>query len=354
MSSLKQNQRLGGHILGLHRVLDPKPILPQAAQKLDASLPIYDNEIGIDVEALQIDSASFAQLKSICPTEEALKKMVLNIVSERGKMQNPVTGSGGMLLGTVAEIGKNHPDKKLKVGSKIATLISLTATPLVLHGIENVDFARERLKVRGHAVLFAQSLYANLPSDIPEGVALAAFDICGAPSLCCRHAKKGDRVLILGLGKAGRASLAALNLKFSDSIQIFGLDPRSEAVDFCQKAYPQGVFGIANAQNPTEILTWVETQTQNQGCDFVINTANVVDTEMASILATREGGRSLFFGMATSFQKAALGCEAVAKDIALMIGTGYAAGHADFMLDVLRKDPHLKSYFVKEFDHGKA
>jgi L-erythro-3,5-diaminohexanoate dehydrogenase len=354
MSSLKQNQRLGGHPLGLHRVLDPKPILPQAAQKLDASLPIYDNEIGIDVEALQIDSASFAQLKSICPNEGALKKMVLDIVTERGKMQNPVTGSGGMLLGTVVAKGENYPDKKLKVGSKIATLISLTATPLALKNIESVDFARERLSVQGHAILFVNSLYAALPQDIPEGAALAAFDICGAPLSCCRHAKKGDRVLILGLGKAGCASLAALNLKFSDSIQIFGLDPRSEAVDFCRQAYPRGIFGVANAQNPIEVLTWIETQTQNQGCDFVINTANVVDTEMASILATREGGRCLFFGMATSFQKAALGCEAVAKDIALMIGTGYTAGHADFILDVLRQDPHLKSYFVKEFDHGKA
>lgn len=354
MTSFEQNQRLGGHILGLHRVLDSKPILPQAAQKLDTSLPLYDNEIRIDVEALQIDSASFAQLKSVCPDEETLKKMVFDIVNQRGKMQNPVTGSGGMLLGTVVEIGKNYPDKKLVVGTKIATLISLTATPLALQKITSVDFSRERLNVQGHAILFAKSLYASLPRDIPEGSALAAFDICGAPSLCCRHAKKGDQILILGLGKAGRASLAALNLEFADSIQIFGLDPRKEAVDFCQKAYPRGIFGMANAQNPTEVLAWVEAQTQNHGCDFVINTANVIDTEMASILATRDGGRCLFFGMATSFQKAALGCEAVAKDIALMIGTGYTAGHADFMLDILRRDPHLKSYFVKEFDHGKA
>jgi len=34
---------------------------------------------------------------------------VLDIVAERGKMQNPETGSGGMLVGTVEEVGPESP-----------------------------------------------------------------------------------------------------------------------------------------------------------------------------------------------------------------------------------------------------
>ena len=35
----------------------------------------------------------------------AYARAVLEIVATRGKMQNPVTGSGGMLVGTVEEVG---------------------------------------------------------------------------------------------------------------------------------------------------------------------------------------------------------------------------------------------------------
>ncbi len=34
---------------------------------------------------------------------------MLAIVADRGKMQNPVTGSGGMLIGVVDEVGPESP-----------------------------------------------------------------------------------------------------------------------------------------------------------------------------------------------------------------------------------------------------
>ena len=56
---------------------------------------------------------------------------MLEIVATRGKMQNPVTGSGGMLVGTVEEVGPGSP-LGLAVGDRVATLVSLTLTPLVI------------------------------------------------------------------------------------------------------------------------------------------------------------------------------------------------------------------------------
>ncbi len=96
-------------------------------------MEIYDNEILIDVTALNIDSASFTQLWNAADKDkEEVKQMILDIVNERGgKMQNPVTGSGGMLMGTIAEIGSAlQADTDLKVGDRIATLVSLSLTPL--------------------------------------------------------------------------------------------------------------------------------------------------------------------------------------------------------------------------------
>ena len=60
----------------------------------------------IAVETLNLDAASYRQLAEKHGGDgDAVRAEVLDIVATRGKMQNPVTGSGGMLVGTVAEVG---------------------------------------------------------------------------------------------------------------------------------------------------------------------------------------------------------------------------------------------------------
>lgn len=348
MSFVTMTNSKKGHPLGLHRILDTKKVLPQAAARLDPELPACSNEVLVDVETLQIDSASFAELRSRTGTADGIKAEILEIVGQRGKMQNPVTGSGGMLLGVVREVGADYPDQSLKAGDKIATLISLTSTPLKLAEIKSVDLARERVLVSGHAILFEQSLYAKIPADLPEGAALAAFDICGAPLLAVKNTKAGDSIFILGLGKAGRSILAALTEEFGSDVTIYGTDASVAAVDYCRENFP-GTYKVLDAKDPIMVSSWIEGATQGSLANFTINTANVDNTEMAAILSTRNGGKCLFFGMATSFQKAALGAEAVKKDVELLIGSGYTAGHADYMINLVRKNAILRKYFESTF-----
>lgn len=345
--SQRTNQQ--GHPLGVHRVLDAEPRLVQAAQKIDASLPIYSNEILIAVDCLQIDSASFRQLSTQYPNDVDLQNAILEIVRTRGKMQNPVTGSGGMLLGTVTQKGIDFVGATpVQVGDKIATLISLTATPLVIQEIKKIERDKERVHIVGHAILFERSIFAKMPSDISEGVALAAFDICGAPLLVKETVRVGDTVLLMGLGKAGKSILAMLTLEFGDQIQILGIDPFEAAVSYCQKNF-KGTFGKLDATNVLAVMDWVKSQTQGQGVDFVVNAANVPGTEMSAILSAKHKGQVLFFGMATDFQKAALGAEAVAQDVTMRIGSGYVAGHADYMMELLRRSPVLLQHFVEHY-----
>lgn len=339
-----------GHALGLHRVLDKVKTLPQNAVKLDASPTLYSNEILIDVEFLQIDSASFHQLRQVHTSLDSLRQAIVTIISERGKMQNPVTGSGGMLLGRVAEVGSDYPDRSLKVGAKIAALVSLTATPLSLKEIHDIDLARERVKISGTAVLFEKSLYAVMPTDISKGAALAAFDICGAPLLTVKQTKVGDKVFVLGLGKAGRSVLAGLKYKFGDQVKLFGADADKDAVKYCQNLYGASAFSVLNAQDPVEVLAWVEKQTGRELMDLSVNLVNVSNSEMPTILATCDGGKCLFYSMATDFKKVTLGCESVAKDVQLIMGTGYTKGHADFMMELLRHDKNLCAYFEEKFN----
>src|SRR5882672_5791201 len=114
---------------GLHRVVDPTGVLPQQAERLNADPTAAPDEVIVDVERLNLDAASFRQLREQHGSGDAVRAAVLGTIERRGKMHNPVTGSGGMLLGTVREVGPESP-LGLAPGDRIATLISLTLTPL--------------------------------------------------------------------------------------------------------------------------------------------------------------------------------------------------------------------------------
>src|SRR3954451_19053057 len=92
--------------VGLRRVLEPAGVLPQAAWRLDARPEIAADEVRIRVERLNLDAASFRQLaEKHGGGGGAGRAEVLQIIGTRGKMQTPVTGSGGMLTGVVDEVG---------------------------------------------------------------------------------------------------------------------------------------------------------------------------------------------------------------------------------------------------------
>ncbi|MHB1846406.1 MAG: zinc-binding dehydrogenase, partial [Deltaproteobacteria bacterium] len=276
-----------------------------------------------------------------------LAALITEIVRARGKLQNPVTGSGGMLLGRVREIGPRHPAQgTLAVGDRIATLVSLTLTPLELRVISGIDLAADRLDVEGHAILFSTGLWAKLPQDLPEPLVLAALDVCGAPALTARHVRPGDRVLVIGAGKSG--ALACAQAKRSGAREVIATDISAEACERLQAlGYAKGI--AADATKPLELRDAVLGATAGEGCEVVINVASVPGTEMAALLCVRDGGTVIFFSMATSFPQAALGAEGIGKDATLLIGNGYSHGHAELTLDLLRKEPPLQRLLAQRF-----
>src|SRR3954449_448618 len=193
--------------IGLHRVLAPAGVLPQAAERLDATSALRsDDEVRIAVERLNLDAASFRQLSEAHDGDgAAVRAAVLDIVATRGKMQNPVTGSGGMLIGTVDAVGSDSP-LGLAVGDRVATLVSLTLTPLRLtDGLARWDGRTEQVPAEGTAVLFARSIAAVLPADLPDAVSLDVLDVCGARAATARVVARSDARSVAVLGAAGKS-----------------------------------------------------------------------------------------------------------------------------------------------------
>jgi len=333
---------------GTHRVIHPEGVLPQAALKIDNDMNIYDNEILVDVIALNIDSASFTQIE-----EEAghdlgkIERKIMEIVEERGKMQNPVTGSGGMLIGVIEEIGDALKDKiDLKVGDKIATLVSLSLTPLKIEKITAIKKDIDRVEVKGKAILFESGLYSKLPVDMSENLALAALDVAGAPAQVAKMVKPGDSVLILGAtGKSGMMCAYEAMKRVGPTGNVVAADLREEALErllknrFCHKAFS------GDATKPVEVLNKALEMNGGKEYDIAINVVNVQNTEMSTILPVRDGGIVYFFSMATSFTKAALGAEGVGKDVTMIVGNGYTKGHAEITIQELRESEALRKIF---------
>lgn len=339
-----------GNPFGAHRVINPAGVLPQPALKINNDMEnIYSNEILVDVEILNIDSASFTQIKQACGGDiEKIKQMILSIVDEKGKMQNPVTGSGGMFIGTVAKIGEDIKREELKVGTKIASLVSLSLTPLKIKEIIEVKDKVDQVVVKAQAILFESGIYAVLPDDIAAPLALAVLDVCGAPAQTARFVKLNDTVVIIGAGgKSGILCAYEARKRIGPGGKIIGIEYSDKGISQLETL---GLCDHIFKLDATDALTCYEKinqATDEKLADVVINSVNIENTEMASILMTKDKGLVYFFSMATSFTKAALGAEGVGKDVDMIVGNGYTKGHADLTLEIVRESEDIRRLYEK-------
>lgn len=328
---------------GTHRSVEPAGALPQQALRLDATVPLTPDELAIDVDHLNIDSASWRQLRdSTGGSRDAMADAIMAIVAERGKMQNPVTGSGGMLVGTVSELGAHRSSPR--VGTRIATLVSLSLTPLVLDEIVELDPASEKVKVKGRAILFGSGIFAEVPDDLPDMVTLGVLDVCGAPAWMAKLARPGMKVVVIGAG--GRSGMLACG----QAVRIVG--PEGRVLGLC---YPEETAVAAkdagaeavvvDCTNAIDVAAAVSDAFMGEEADLVFVCTNVGGCEGGAILACSDAGRIVFFSMATSFTAAALLAEGLGKSCEMTIGNGYVPGHAELALDLVRSDDRLLARF---------
>jgi L-erythro-3,5-diaminohexanoate dehydrogenase len=326
---------------GLHRVVDPVGVLPQQAERLNADPVPGPDEVIIDVERLNLDAASFRQLREQYGSGAAVRDAVLETVERRGKMHNPVTGSGGMLLGTVRQVGPESP-LGLEPGDRIATLVSLTLTPLrITDSLAGWDGTSEQVPCEGTAVLFGRSIAAVLPDDLPDRLALSVLDVCGAPALTDRVVRRDGTPSVLVLGGAGKSgSLSLVAARRAGASRVVALVPTEAEAAALDKAGLADEIVIADARDPVAVARAVGGQV-----NITIVCVDVTGCEHGAVLATADGGTVVFFSMATSFSAAALGAEGLAADVEMIIGNGYVPGHAAFALDLIRTEPGVRELF---------
>ncbi len=347
-----------GSPTGLHRVLEPAGVLPQAAQRLDTRRGLWPDEVRVRVERLNLDAASYRQLQRAHDGNgDAVRAQVLDTVRSRGKMQNPVTGSGGMLIGTVEEVG---PQSRLGivVGDRITTLVSLTLTPLVIEDeLRDWDGRSEQVPCNGYAILFGRSIAARIPEDLPAELSLAVMDVCGAAALTARvvaeYLARGCEPVVAVIGAAGKSgSLALAAAADAGASRTIGVVPVQHEADLLSAAGLADVVTLADARDPVRLSGAVERA--GGPCDVTVVCVDVPGCEGGAILATADGGTVVFFSMATSFPAAALGAEGLAADVRMLIGNGYVPGHADYAVGLVRAHPGVRALFERRLPASTA
>lgn len=328
--------------LGAKRVMEPAGALPQAALRLDAATPLQRYEIEIAVDTLCIDSSSFRQIVEASERDAVrVRQAILGIVAERGKMCNPVTGSGGILTGTVRAVGDDVPDPPA-IGSRVVTMVSLTLTPLRLESVGEIDCDNPHVSVDGSAYLPSGAPWVPYPEDVPFEAAMATFDVCNAASQV-RSLIDDDTgtVLVLGGGHAGLMALAAARDRLVSSARVVLIDSdericeRAKALDLCDVALRIDLRDALRALHSLDAAGLPR-------ADLTVVVVNATDCEAAAILLTADHGTVLFFSMATSFTKAALGSDGLASTARMLVGSGHAPDRGAYALELIRRDPRLQ------------
>jgi L-erythro-3,5-diaminohexanoate dehydrogenase len=334
--------------LGTKRVLEPPGALPQAALRLDATLTLQRYEIELDVDTLCLDSTSFRQLvESHERDPQQIGEAILRIVADRGKMHNPVTGSGGILTGTVRAAGDDYPDPP-RMGSRIVALASLTWTPLRLEAVNQVDPASPQVPVSGTAYLPWTAPWAAYPQDTSVEATLAALDVCNAASETRDLIDGNTRVvLVLGGGHGGLLALAAARDSLADGGRCVLMDADQ---DICQRALDLELADVAiqvDLRDAVQSLQRLEAAGLPRA-DLTVVVVNSADCEAGAMLLTADHGTVLFFSMATSFSKAALGSEGVASTARMLIPSGHVTDRGAYALELIGRDERLQRAIAGE------
>ena len=273
-----------------------------------------------------------------------MEAAIAAIVAERGKLQNPWTGSGGILAGTVSAVGERHWAPELAVGDRVVPLASLIAIPLELDAVGPLSPDDPHVPVRGRAIVTGRMACLPVPPDLPLRVVLGALDVYPAASHVRALAAPGSHVLVLGAGHAGLLAAAAAHEAVGPDGHVTALDRSAAALDRARAALPATT---AIRHDATDAVGALEALLRHglPRADLTLVCTTVPGCEGTAILATDEAGAVLFFSTATSFPAAALGADSISSRTRLIIPNGYTDDRGSYALDLLRRSPALRAVF---------
>ena len=283
---------------GVSRVMEPKGAVPATAWKLDNQRQISPKEIRIRLEKVHIEWDNFNQICSHCGYDEMrIKARIMQIIEERGKLHNPFTGSGGLFMGTIEEIGSEVDAEGLKVGDRVFSQSSITGMAMHIDRITRFDFNYGQMECQGYVICFEATSLIQYTGEVSEKYLLTAIDEEGN-FLGVRQAvseQKAERAVIIG-GNLVTTLLYAQILRdcFGESTKVTAvLDKHSlgnlteaEIISAFQPVIEHTCF--TDLCQPLEAWKQIRDEGKNeQPIDAVINLEDISGSETLATLLVR-------------------------------------------------------------------
>ena len=167
---------------GLARVTEPDGVAPAAAWKVDNSSKLGKREARLRISRIHLEWDNFQQICSSCGYDERkIKARISDLVEKRGKLHNPFTKSGGVLIGTVEEISADMPDSfRAAPGDCIYCIASLSSIPVYIEEIKKIDFHYGQIVCEGYGIIFEATPFYPVQADLSPDYTLAAIDEAGS------------------------------------------------------------------------------------------------------------------------------------------------------------------------------
>jgi L-erythro-3,5-diaminohexanoate dehydrogenase len=331
--------------LGIWRALEPPGTLLHSARRVDADSPANEYEAEVEVERLNVDATSFRAIRERCQRDpQRIADTVRQIVAEHGKLQNPWTGSGGVLMGRLRSIGSRYCMPDLEPGMRVISQASLIAIPLRLESVGPADPDSAQVPVRGRAIFTGQMPCVVAPDDIAPNAALAAFDVYPVASNMRDLPGAGEHVLVLGSGHAGLLALAAARRAVGESGMLTIVDYSAAALERAPTVDPH-VHAIRADVTNALALAEEFARLSLPPADLTLQCTSAYGAEATAMVATADRGTILFFSTATSFADAGLGADAIGSHAKLVIPNGLTDDLGQYAFSLLREIPALRSAF---------
>ena len=329
---------------GIDRVIEPEGAVPVTSWKMDNRKDIEKNEARIALSRIHIEKSSFQQVCSQCGYDES--KMIQrfkDIIEKRGKLHNPFTETGGMIYGTIDEMGTEFAEERnCKKGDEFLCLVTMTAIPLYIDEIEEIDFNYGQLKVKGYAIVFLDTAAYKEKVTGDIRYTMAALEEAGSLYGIYRTAESMENVSIIGkdivsallyssvVRKAGGGKH---NIEIIMDYDSYGSIPENLVKDILLE-YADRVW-FADVRNA--IGSYEKIGNESEPRDLVINCEDKTGTETLSIFLCKNNGTVYFTNMSNNYSASILIAESMKKQIYASDLDQYFEGYDSFTAGILKE-----------------
>lgn len=333
---------------GANRVIEPKGVTPVMAWKLDNDRKVRAGEIRVSLETVHIEWDNFNQICSYCSNnEDRIKARIMQIVQQRGKLHNPYTGSGGLFMGTIEEIGAGTDTGRLRVGDRVYSLSSLTGVVMHLDEIKSIDYHYGQIECTGYVICFEATSIVKYEGDISPKYLLSAIDEEGN-FIGFRKAirnSQAERVAIIG-GNFSTMLLYAQTLTdgYGKGTHVTAILDKNSIGELTEKEITAAFLPVikktcyVDLSQPLDAYQSVVEQLYDpRPMDAVINLEDIPGSETVATLLVKENGVVFYASLKNNYGAGLLVADSLGKEVTSYALDGYVKEAHNFAAELIEK-----------------